>query len=166
MLRGGALLIMMLVATAAVAACGGRASGPASLSLSWSANKAPSGPLAPNAAVQTSLTIRNDGGKTLDSVQLRFDQHDGVMPLGLTVGTATNYSSSFDGDTQVWDLGAMKPGDVVVFPIGLWFQAPRNSTDALPVTLYMGAKSPDLEGVVLSNPFEVEVDGRLAVTGR
>ena len=166
MLRGGALLIMMLVTTAAVAACGGGASGPASLSLSWSADKAPSGPLAPNAAVQTSLTIRNDGGKTLDSVQLRFDQRDGVMPLGVSVGTATNFSSSFDGDTQVWNLGTLKPGDVVVFPVGVWFDAPPNSNGALPVKLFMGATSPNLAGVVLSNPFEVEVDGRLAVTGR
>ncbi len=166
MLRGGVFLIVVFLATAALAACSGGASGPASLSLSWSADKTPSGPLAPSAAVQTSLTIRNDGGKTLDSVQLRFDQHEGVMPLGVSVGTATNYTSSFDGDTQVWNLGTLKPGDVVVFPVGLWFQAPKDISDTLPVTLYMGAKSPDLEGVVLSNPFEVEVDGRLAVTGR
>ncbi|HEX5367950.1 MAG TPA: hypothetical protein VFY10_00900 [Dehalococcoidia bacterium] len=166
MARGGALFIVMLLAAAGVAACGGGASGPASLSLTWSADKASSGPIAPNAAVQTKLTIRNDGGETLDSVQLRFDQHDGVMPFGVSVGTATNLSSSFDGDTQVWSLGTLKPGDVVVFPIGLWFQGPDDSTDTLPVTLFMGAKSPGLKAVVLSNPFEVEVDGRLAVTGR
>jgi hypothetical protein len=165
MLRGGAFFLVVALLSAAAASGCGSSAGPASLSLDWATDAAPNGPVQPSASLQTKLTIRNDGGKTLDDVQLRFDETEGRLPAGVAVGTVTNASSSFDGDVQVWQIGRLKPGETVVFPIALWFETHAHTPDTLPVTLYMGAKSPDLEGVVLSNPFEVEVDGRLAVSG-
>jgi hypothetical protein len=133
------------------------------LSLEWSAEEGSATAVAPSEVVRTLLYVRNEGGSPLESVTLRFDQHEaGRLPFGISVGTATNVSSRLEGEAQVWDLGRIRAGESVLFAMTLWFDATSRTAEPLPVGLLMVAESPTLEGTVRSNLLEVTVDARQA----
>ena len=101
----------------------------------------------------------------IEGLVLRLDQVDtGMMPFGLTVGTATRVSSRFEGAAQVWDLGTLLPGQTMVFPMSLWFDSSTVTLEPRRVSLVISAESPDLDGQAVSNALEVEVDTRAVVT--
>jgi hypothetical protein len=136
------------------------------LSVQWQLDAAEARAVRPSEALQTAIRLTNDGSAPIDNLVLRFEQGDtGMMPFGLNVGTATQVSSRFEGDTQVWDLGTLPPGQTLIFPMSLWFDASTITLEPRQVRLYVNAESPDLEGRVVSNALEVEVDTRAVVTG-
>jgi hypothetical protein len=144
-------------------ACDGGPDGPASLRLEWSRETSDGSPVAPTEVVQTLLYVRNEGGEAAHGVSIRFDQHEaGRLPFGISVGTATHVSSRLDGDAQVWDLGDIGPGDTLIFPMTLWFDATSRTAEPLAVGLVMLGAT-DMSGeAVRSNVLEVTVDARQA----
>ena len=129
-----------------VTACGGN--GAPSLSPRWtrtrrrsSAGSALRGP------PRTAVYIENEGDAAIEGLVLRWSQVDtGMIPLGLTVGTATRLSSRFEGSAQVWDLGTLEPGQTMVFPMSLSFDSTTVTLEPRLVRLVISAESPDLEG--------------------
>src|SRR5687768_10531457 len=111
-----ALWFTMAASLLLTAACGG--DGAPSLSVRWQRDGASARPVLPSEAVQTAVYIENEGDVAIEGLVLRFDHVDtGMVPFGLSVGTATRVSSRFDGAAQVWDLGSLQPGQTMVFPI-------------------------------------------------
>ncbi len=109
------------------------------------------------------LEVHNDGGQDLQDVSLRFNQNQlGALPYGVSVGTVTNASSQFDGDTQVWDIGSIGAGDSISFPVTLWFESSSTTSAPFTVRLAMVAASPALQDGVESNAFEVVFDAAQA----
>ena len=148
-----------------VAACGS-SSEPARLTLEWTTEQALNGAVEPADSVYSVVIVRNEGGKDLEGVALRFNQHEaGQLPLGVSVGTITNVSSRIEGEDQVWDLGSIGAGDTVLFPMTLWFEAASRTAEPTTVRLLMVGSSSTLPDNVDSNYFEVRVDARQA-TGR
>ena len=152
-------LATLLLATA----CGGDSA--PSLSVRWQLDGAAARPVLPSEALQTAVYIENEGDAAIEGLLLRFDHVDtGMVPLGLSVGTATRVSSRFEGAAQVWDLGTLEPGETIVFPMSLWFDSSTVTLEPRQLSLVIGAESPNLEGQVMSNALEVEVDTRVVVT--
>jgi hypothetical protein len=149
--------------TLALTACGS-SGGSARLSLEWTTEHALTGAVEPTDAVYSVVILRNEGGADLEGVELRFNQHEaGQLPLGVSVGTITNVSSRIEGEDQVWDLGNIRAGDTVLFPMTLWFEAASRTAEPTTVRLLMVGSSPTLPDKVDSNYFEVKVDARQAV---
>jgi hypothetical protein len=158
-----ALVLLTVVVAAIAAACVG-SDGAAALSVRWVREGAGSEPVAPSDSVHSMLVVHNEGGKDLESVRLRFNQNElGGLPYGVSVGTVTNASSDFEGDSQVWDLGRLEAGDSVSFPVTLWFESASRIAEPFTVRLEMVAASPGLQAEVESNPFEVVIDSKQAV---
>jgi hypothetical protein len=154
---GGLLLAGLLTL-----ACGGSHE-PARLTLDWSPDGPDPGAIMPADFYKSRLVLRNEGGATLKDVQLRFDQNAaGYLPFGVSVGTATNVRSSFDGNVQVWNLGDIAVGQTVVFPMTLWIDSASRTAEPMPIRLIMQASSPALADVVTSNTLEVVVNSQLA----
>jgi hypothetical protein len=148
-----------------VTACGSE--GAPRLSVQWEHDGAGTRAVLPSEALQTAVYIKNEGSSSIEGLVLRFDHVDtGMLPFGLTLGTATRVSSRFDGNAQVWDLGKLEPGQTMVFPMSIWFDSSTVTMEPRHVRLVIHAESPDLEGQSVSNALEVEVDTRAAVTGR
>jgi hypothetical protein len=148
-----------------VAACGNDEA--ASLSVRWQLESGEARAVRPSEALQTAVHLTNDGSAPLEGLLLRFDQVDtGAMPFGLTVGTATNVSSRFDGNAQVWELGTLQPGQTLVFPMSLWFDSSTVTLEPRQVRLFVNAESASLRDQVVSNPLEVEVDTRAATSNK
>ena len=157
-------LLFTMAALLLTMACGGSAP---RLSVRWQHDGDGARAVLPSEAVQTAVYIENEGSEAIEGLLLRFDHVDsGMMPFGLTVGTATRVSSRFDGNAQVWDLGTLEPGQTMVFPMSLWFDSSTVTLEPRLVRLVITAESTDLEGQAVSNALEVEVDTRVAVTGR
>jgi hypothetical protein len=157
-------LVFLLFMTALVlaSACD-RTKGPI-LTLSWQAEATQPGPVTPADALHTTVRVTNHGSKDVSGVVLRFDQlTGGSLPYGVTIGTASNVASRFEGDVQVWDLGAVEAGQTVVFPLTLWFDSQSPTLEPRQMSLYMQAESPALEAGVVSNALDVEVDTRAAI---
>jgi hypothetical protein len=153
----------MAAASFAVTAC--VSSEQASLSVRWQLESGEARAVRPSEALQTAIHLTNDGSTSLEDLVLRFDQVDTrSMPFGLTVGTATHVSSRFDGNTQVWELGTLEPGQTLVFPMSLWFDSSTVTLEPRHVRLFVNAESTNLEGQVVSNALEVEVDTRAVVS--
>ena len=160
-----AFLLVMASALVTTSACGGERE--ARLSVHWQIDAGELRGVRPSEALQTTVELKNDGGAAIDGLVLRFDQVDaGMMPFGLSVGTATRVSSRFDGTAQLWDLGTLQAGQTLIFPMSLWFDSSTVTLERRQVRLVINAEIPDLEGQVVSNALEVEVDTRAAVTGR
>jgi hypothetical protein len=158
-----AVLAAGVLLVGAAASCGG-SGGEAALSLQWVREDASTQAVAPTETLKSVLVVRNDGGKDLDGVTLRFNQNEvGGVPFGVSVGTVTNARSRFEGETQVWDLGSIGAGDSVTFPMTLWFESSSSTEGPITVRLVMVASTPGLPQMVESNPFEVVVDAGQAV---
>ena len=163
MRRTCSAFLLTLVTLPLVTACGGDSA--PSLSVRWQHDGAVSRAVLPSEALQTAVYVENEGDLAIEGLVLRFDHVDtGMVPFGLSVGTATRVSSRFDGAAQVWDLGTLQPGQTMVFPISLWFDSSTVTLEPRQVSLVISAESPGLEGQVMSNALEVEVDTRAVVT--
>ena len=156
------LLLAGCLAGLLLAACGS-SDQPGRLVLEWTSEEELTAAVLPSNSVESYVVVRNVGGAGLDAVSLRFNQHEtGQLPVGVSVGTVTHVSSRFEGESQVWDLGSIGPGDTVIFPMTLWFEAASRTAEPAAVRLRMVAATPDLPAEAESNDFELLVDARQA----
>ena len=103
------------------------------------------------APIETVVYVSNGTDTVLRGAVLRLSELEAEKLVGFGIGTITNTSTSFDGETRVWALGDLKPGARVGFPIGLWFSSQYLSASPDSLALVIELASPDLSEPVKSN---------------
>ncbi len=144
---------VVLAAAALAAAC--RGAEPGALEVRWESPKAEAQIADANGSSGSPLTtvvyIENETGAVVRDAVLRLEEREAEKSLGFSIGTVTGASTHFEGQSRLWRLGDLPPGQRIDFPIGLWFaeQYAGMGPDSLQLTVELS--SPDLESPVRSN---------------
>jgi len=94
--------------------------------------------------LQTTVFVTNNTGSLVHDAVVRLSEQGAEMELGLSLGTVTNVSTSFEGNTRVWRQGDLESGKRYRLPIGLWLSTRYAGTTPGQLVLSVEFASPDL----------------------
>ena len=138
------------------AACGGSDKGGA-VHFAWQSRDG--GPvrlqLKDSDTYQTEVIVHNATGETLRNARLRLKQHDPTFGIEIA-GTVTSTRTQHEYDGDYWQLGDLRPGASISFPIGLWIETSPQLTSASGLDLTIELVSPDLHEPLVSTPLRIE----------
>ena len=148
-----ALPLLLLLLTA----CGGSDDG--EVRVSWQAREG--GPvrlqMQENGTYPTNVLVHNASKETLRDAKLRLRPHNPVLGIQVT-GTVTNTRTEHGYDGDYWLLGDLRPGESIMFPIGLWVEISPQLKSASGMDLTIDLLSRDLDEPLTSTPLRIEAN--------
>jgi hypothetical protein len=139
------------------AACGGSDGG--TVHVAWQTRDG--GPvrleLKENDTYQTDVLVHNATGETLRDARLHLKQNNPSLGIEI-VGTVTSARTQHAYDGDYWNLGDLRPGEKLSFPIALWIETTPQLKSASGMDLTIDLVSRDLDEPLTSTALRVEAN--------